>query len=53
MSLPKLRPPPLWPSQYDGHLLEEVNVSALNLHTVEASVSRDLCGMSEIFNSLF
>ena len=39
-----------------GHLmqklLEEVDESALNLDTVEARVSCDLCGMSEIFNRL-
>ena len=33
-------------------LLEEVHESALNLDTVEARVSCDLCGMSEIFYGL-
>ena len=33
-------------------LLEKVDESALNLDTVEARVSCDLCGMSEIFNGL-
>src|SRR6476660_9193789 len=33
-------------------LLEEVYESALNLDTVEARVSCDLCGMSEVFHRL-
>ena len=33
-------------------LLEQVDVSALNLDAVEARVSCDLCSMSEIFNGL-
>src|SRR5579859_45048 len=33
-------------------LLEEVYETALNLHTVETGVSRDLCSVSEVLHSL-